>query len=275
MTAQTVKTGWGLISSLFLGLFPAILLDPGPLSAESVPVRYREGSVHGFLTLSTLEGQILAAGDLSQTVKGNQVVSRLVFKFKDGSVDDETAVFSQQQEFRLISNHHIQKGPSFPKPTDVAINAFSGRVSVRYKDNGEEKLEEETMKLPPDLANGMILNILKNIRSDSAETKVSYLAATPKPRLVKLAIAPRGEDGFSVVGARYKATVFNLKVELGGVTGVVAPLIGKQPPDTKVWVVPSGTPAFVRAEQSMYVDGPVWRIELTSPSWPKPPQARR
>jgi hypothetical protein len=26
-------------------------------------------------------------------------------------------------------------------------------------------------------------------------------------------------------------------------------------------------PAFVKAEQSLYAGGPVWRIELTSPSW--------
>ena len=75
------------------------------------------------------------------------------------------------------------------------------------------------------------------------------MAATPEPRLVKLSIVPQGEDKFSVVGAAYKATLFVLKAELGGLTGVIAPLIGKQPPDTKVWVVASGTPAFVKAEQ--------------------------
>ena len=36
-----------------------------------------------------------------------------------GSVDDETATFSQEHDFRLIiSDHHIQKGPSFPHPTE-------------------------------------------------------------------------------------------------------------------------------------------------------------
>src|SRR3990170_1703391 len=101
-------------------LLAIMLLQPGPLAAEPVAVRFREGSVRGFLALRTLEGKILAAGDLTQTVRGNQVVSRLVFRFKDGSVDDETAVFSQERNFRLITNHHIQKGPSFPHPTDVS-----------------------------------------------------------------------------------------------------------------------------------------------------------
>jgi hypothetical protein len=262
-------------SRSLISLLVVVLLQSGPLPAEPVPVRYREGSVHGFLAIRTLEGKILAAGDLTQTVRGNRVVSRLVFRFHDGSVDDETAVFSQEQNFRLISDRHIQKGLSFPKPTDLSINASTGQVIVRYTDKGEEKVEEEQMKLPPDLANGIILNILKNIRPDTVETKVSYVAATPKPRLVKLSIVPRGDDRFSVVGAPHNATLFVLKVELGGLTGVVAPLIGKQPPDTKVWVVASGTPAFVKAEQSLYPDGPVWRIELTSPNWPNAPKSHR
>jgi hypothetical protein len=252
-----------------------VLLQPGALPAEPVPVRYREGTNHGFLAVRTLEGKILAAGDLTQTVRKNVVVSRLVFRFRDGSVDDETATFSQEHDFRLISDHHVQKGPSFPHPTDVSIDASTGQVTVRYTDKGKEKLETKRMDLPPDLANGIILNILKNIRPDTAETKVSYVAATPEPRLVKLSIVPQAEDKFSVVGAAYKATLFVLKVQLGGLTGVIAPLIGKQPPDTKVWVVASGTPAFVKAEQSLYPGGPVCRIEMTSPAWPNAPNSHR
>src|SRR3954453_11280023 len=71
-----------------INLLTIVLLQLGPLPAEPIPVRYREGAVHGFLALRTLEGKTLAAGDLSQTVRGNQVESRLIFRFRDGSVDD-------------------------------------------------------------------------------------------------------------------------------------------------------------------------------------------
>jgi hypothetical protein len=258
-----------------LSLLAIVLLQPGDLPAEPIPVRYLEGTIHGFLAVRTLDGKILGSGDLTQTVRKNEVVSRLVFCFQEGSVDNETATFSQQRDFRLISDHHVQKGPSFPHPTDVSIDAPTGQVTVRYTDKGSEKVETKHLDLPPDLANGIILDILKNIPANTAETKVSYVAATPKPRLVKLSIIPHGEDKFGVVGAPYKATVFVLKVELGGLTGVIASLIGKQPPDTRVWVVASGTPAFVKAEQSLYPGGPVWRIEMTSPAWPNAPVSHR
>src|SRR5437763_12196223 len=142
-----------------LSLLAIVLLQPGALPAEPIPVRHREGTNHGFLAVRTLEGKILAAGDLTQSVRKNVVVSRLVFRFRDGSVDDETATFSQDHDFRLISDHHVQKGPSFPQPTDVSIDAPAGQVTVRYAEKGNEKVEKKQMDLPPDLANGIILDI--------------------------------------------------------------------------------------------------------------------
>ena len=35
---------------------------------------------------------------------------------------------------------------------------------------------------------------------------------------------------------RLHATHYVLKVEIGGLAGVVAPLVGKQPPDSHVWI---------------------------------------
>jgi hypothetical protein len=32
-------------------------------------------------------------------------------------------------------------------------------------------------------------------------------------------------------------------------------------------------PAFVKSESPLYPGGPLWRIELTGPTWPKTPAA--
>jgi len=95
------------------------------------------------------------------------------------------------------------------------------------------------------------------------------VAATPKPRLVKLVVTPRGEEPFSIGGSRRKAIHYVIKVEIGGVAGVVAPLLGKQPPDIHVWILGGEAPAFVKSEGPLYLGGPIWRIELTSPVWPQ------
>jgi hypothetical protein len=259
-----------LRSLLRLGLATAALLWPCIGLGEQVAVRHTEGLVHGFLALRTLDGTTIADGDLIQVARGDRVTSRLVFRFKDGSIHDETAIFSQRQQFRLVSDHLVQKGPTFPRPLDMSVDARTGRVTVRYADeHGEQKVADERLDLPPDLANGMILTLLKNVRPEAPPPAVSFVAATPKPRLVKLAIASAGQEPFSTGGAARKATHYVVKVDIGGIAGLLAPLLGKQPPDSHVWILGGEAPAFVKSEGPLYLGGPSWRIELVSPAWPK------
>jgi hypothetical protein len=251
----------------------ALLLWSVEAAAIPITVRHHEGVVHGFLVLRAMDGTPLADGDLQQTAQGDRVTARLVFRFKNGSLHDETVVFSQRTSFRLLSDHLIQKGPSFPQPLDVTVDSAGGRVTVRYTDDGRQKVADERIDLPPDLANGLMSILLKNVGAE-LPAKVSMLAATPKPRLVTLAVSRAGEDTFNIGASTRKATHFIVKVEIGGLTGLVAPLIGKQPPDTHVWILGGDVPAFLKSEGPLYNGGPVWRIELTSPEWPGPSPAR-
>ena len=254
----------------------AFLLPPLTLIAEQVPVRHREGRVHGFLVLRDQEGKILASGSLLQTARGNRVTSELNFYFPDGSVHQENTVFSQGRTLQLVTYRLIQKGPVFRRPTDLSLNASTGQVNVQYTDeDGKTKTISERMKLPADLANGMVTTLLYNIDSKAPTTVVSMLVATPKPRLVKLEISPAGEDPFTVAGAGLKALRYVVKVDIGGISGVIAPLVGKQPPDTHVWIVGGKAPGFVKSEGPLFQDGPLWRIELASPVSPKARPAQR
>jgi hypothetical protein len=158
----------------------------------------------------------------------------------------------------------------------MSIDGSNGRVTVRYTDeHGQQKVEADRLDLPPDLANGLILTLLKNVQTETAPKTVSLVAATPKPRLVKLAISSAGSEPFSTGGAARKATHYVLKVEIGGISGLLAPLLGKQPPDSHVWILGGEAPAFVKAEQPLYLGGPLWRIELVSPVWPGTPPTER
>jgi hypothetical protein len=253
-----------------IALASLTLMWAGAPSAEPVVVRHVEGLVHGFLSLRSPEGKLLANGDLIQGARGNTVTSRLVFHFTDGSLSDETAVFSQRGHFSLVTDHLVQRGPAFEQPLDLTIDRATGHVVVRYKnDHGKEKVEDEHMDLPADLANGMIIALLKNVRPDALPSSLSLVVATPKPRLVKLKIAVAGTEPFSIVGSPRKAVHYVLKVDIGGIAGVVAPLVGKQPPDSHVWVIQGEAPAFVRSQAPMFNGGPLWQTDLVSPVWPR------
>ncbi len=250
----------------FGSILIAVVLLSRNVSADPVPVRHPQGSSHGFLALRTLDGKSIAIGDATQIVQGDRVTSRVIFRFRDGSIDEDTTVFSQRGVFRLISDHHIQRGPSFPKHIDVLIDASTGQITSRMKDG---KMRQDHLDLPPDVSNGLPPNLLMNVLPSTPETRLSFVAPTDKPRLIHVSIKPAGEVPFTIGGTKRKAVDFALHVELGGITGVIAPLIGKQPPDYHIWILPGTSPAFIREQGPLYEGGPIWRIEQISPEFPR------
>lgn len=247
-------------------MLAAVLAVGALLEADEVAVRRAEGVVHGFLSLRSLGGEKLADGDWSQVAHGDQVTSRTIFRFRDGSLQDETVVFTQHGHFRLVSDHLVQKGPTFTQPMDFSLNAESGLVSVRYTEkDGKERVIEKPMRLPPDIANGLVITLVKNLSAEDLPISVPVVAATPKPRLIKLSISRSGEEPFSVGGVSYTATRYDVKVE--GLPGLLA-MFSKKAEPTKVWVLGAKAPTFVRSDGPLFVGGPPWRIELASPSFP-------
>ena len=258
-----------------VSLVCGLLLSAIAADSEPVAVRFAEGLVHGFLKLSTTDGTPLADGDLLQTAQGNRVTSRLIFRFKDKSTHAETSVYTQQGQFRLVSYHLSQQGPSFPRTLDMTIDQ-AGLATVKYTDDhGQQKTESEHLKVPAaDLSNGMMLTLLKNVRAGAIPAELSLVVATPKPRVVKLKLSSAGDETFSTGGMRRKATHYVVKVDIGGLAGLVAPVVGKQPPDSHVWILAGDVPAFVKSEQLFYMGAPLWRVELVSPVWPHPQPAK-
>ena len=243
-----------------------ILLSISGALAEPVSVRYTEGVVHGFLELQTLDGKLLASGESIQTARGDRVTSHLIIRFKDGSVYEETTLFSQRGSFRLLHDHVIQKGPAFKESSDTTVDAEKGQVTVRYTDkDGKEKLKSEHRELPNDLANGLLFTLAKDIVATTPKTSLAMVVTTPKPRLVGLEITSVGSDSISVGLLRKKATHFVGKIKIGGLAGAVAPIVGKQPPDIHIWVLAGDAPAFLKYEGPLEQDGPVWRIQMAHP----------
>src|SRR6201982_3541525 len=116
---------------ILIPLLFACVFQPTALPAQSVKVRYREGVGHGFLLLRTPDGKPLADGDSTQVAQGDNVTSRMSFKFTDGSGYEQTTTFSQRGTFRLLHDHVVQKGPQFKPPMETSIETTTGEVTVR------------------------------------------------------------------------------------------------------------------------------------------------
>jgi hypothetical protein len=259
---------WLSLAALTFGLAPVCA------HADPMPARHTQGTLHGFLALHGQDGKVIAEGDLIQVVHGDRVTMHLVFHFADGSLDDETTVFTQHRVFQLVSDHHIQRGPYFTHPMETNIVMRTGQVTVTTTGkDGKPDVKTEHMKLPPDLANGLTGLLVQNMLPTASAT-ASMVVATPKPRLVKLVFTPGGEEPFSIAGFPRKATHFTMKIDLGGIAGVVAPLIGKQPPDFNIWVVEDEAPVLVKETGYLYEDGPTMTIYFASPIWPQSPDGK-
>jgi hypothetical protein len=256
-------------ATLCLLILVTVLLWLRQASAAPVAVRFVEGATHGFLVLRNINGGLLASGDLLQRQRGRQVESRMVFRFKDGSLYDETVVFTQERVFTMQSYHLVQRGPAFTEDTEISLERASGkyRVNTTAHKDGREEVLNGTLDLPPDVYNGMVIMVAKNLPKRASET-VHLVAFTPTPRLIQLEFAPEGEHKVLIGELAKTATHYVLRPQLGTWLNLFATLVGRVPSESHAWIVNDELPAFTRFEGQLVTMGPVWRIETTSPRWP-------
>ena len=241
-----------------------IVLAPGStLEAAPIEVRLIEGTAHGLMLVRSVSGDIVGHGDFLQATHSDRVESRLVLRFKDGSLHDETATFSQQRVFTLLNFRLVQRGPSFPETLEAVLDRKTGSYKVHSARGGKEEASSGSIELPPDVYNGMVPMLLKNLGSAASET-VQIVAFTPKPRLIQLEMVPAGNQRLVSGESTRQATRYALKPKLGAIVRVFATLLGKAPADQECVILTEDVPAFVRCDGALYLKGPVWRMEMTS-----------
>jgi len=238
--------------------------------AEPVAVHYVQATVHGFLTIQSEDGTVLGYGESIQSAAGDRVTLRTTLHFHDGSLDDETAVFTQHRVVAFVSDHHIQRGPFFKTAIDSTVQA-NGQVTITTTgEDGKVKQETSHIDLPRDVSNGIVAPILYNLSSTKAGVIVGMVLPIGKGRLIKLHITPDRTESFTAIpGATRSATVFRIKLDLGGLAGAIAPMIGKQPADAMVWVLEGTAPVVVREDAQLSEGGPIVSIRLGGTSYPQ------
>ncbi len=248
-----------LLPSLVLCILSLLVLCP-TVKAEPVLVRFTEGVSRGFLTLRSANGEKLADGEMLQVLRPRGLESRLIFRFTDGSLYDETVLYSQRRVFALLQYRLIQRGPSFPTTLDVSFDRQRAWYLVRSRNGtGPEKTLNGQLDLPPDVYNGMTSTLLKNLRHGASET-VHLVAFTPEPRLVKVHLTPAGDEAVRVGDALMQATRYQVRTDLEGLVGFFASLLGKELPVLHYWIARGEVPAFVKFEGPFFMDGPIWRV---------------
>ena len=254
----------------------AALMSP-PVDAAPVAVRFSEGVTHGFLLVRSLAGETIGQGEMTQVVKERDLVeSRLVLRFKDGSLHDEKVAFSQQDDFTMIRYHLVQQGPSFPEQVDVSVDRGTGDYKVRSKLGGDapERILTGKFVLPKDVYNGMLVTMLLNLPKGASDT-VHLLAFTPGPEIINLDLRLMGERTVQVGDLSRTARHYAFKPDMGTIRKFIGKVIGKLPANFHYdcWVLADEVPSFVQFEGPLQLMGPILRIELVSPRLSTNPEA--
>jgi hypothetical protein len=228
-----------------------------------------EGVAHGYLQVRSLGGETIGHGEFTQVAKQEDLVeSRLVIRFKDGSLYDEKVAFSQQRVFTLIGYHLVQRGPSFPDQIDVSIDRGTAEYKVRSQagKDGKEEVLTGHFDLPNDAYNGMFVVVLKNLAKGASET-VNFLAFTPAPEVIKLELRLIGEQTVQIGDLPSKAKHYVFEPQIGKLRQFLGKLSGKLPANFHYdcWILTDEVPAFVQFEGPLQIMAPVVRVGLVSP----------
>ena len=251
-----------------LGIIAAFFVTLSETEARPIAVRFLEGLTHGFLLVRSSAGEIIGDGEVTQVMKEGVAESRLVFRFKDGSLHDERVAFSQQRVFTLIRYQLVQRGPSFPEQMDVTVDRATSKYEVRsrMRENDNEKVLAGDIDLPKDAYNGMIVTTLLNLPKASSES-VQVLAFTPKPMAIPLELSFVGEQIIRVGEQSRKALQYTFKPDIGPIKKFLGKVLGKLPADFHYdcLILADDVPSFVRFQGPLQLMGPILSIELTSP----------
>lgn len=242
---------------------------PSLLPAQ-VPVRFPEGTVRGYLALSNEAGERIADGNVFQTREGDSIESRMVFRFYDGSLFEEVTRFTQDQVFRLRGYELTLRGPAFEEDWEISLDASTGNFRARTRDrsSGEEKLQEDAIELEPDVYNGLVMIIAKNLGPGRSQD-FHFVAFMPEPQMIVMELLPAGQETVPHGRLEETAVRYEVKPKLGPARDILARLLGSRPPDSYAWIIRDPVPTFLRFRGPLFPTGPVWQIDLIGPGRPQ------
>jgi hypothetical protein len=162
-----------------------------------------------------------------------------------------------------------QRGPISTEDTEISLERATRtyRVKTKAHKNGQEKVPEGTLDLPPNVYNGMVLTIAKNLPKGASET-VHMVAFTPAPRLIKLEVTPVDEHK-ALIGDLTKPAIHYLLQASARKLAQALRHVARSRATGLSGLDRHRRGAGIREVRgATYATGPVWRVEVTSPRGP-------
>src|ERR1700686_380468 len=251
------------------------LLSPAP--ARGVELRYPQADLHGFPSMSDESGKLIADGELTQKRKGDRLLVRAVWKFKDGRVAVEDDVLRTRPELWQESFRWVERRGK-EEVRSAQVDFRTGKATFSRREDGKIKNWEENLELPRGKAftgysAALAASQLRGALSTrEARRSLTFVAFTPEPRTVELEIAREPGTHVRAAGRELSADLYTLHPKIPFPLSIVA-----NAPDARLWFTHTSPPALLRAEQNLLEkDDPRIRIDVIPRGAALPqPAARR
>ena len=240
-----------------------LLVTFAAMPALPVELRYPQGDLHGFPSMSDDKGNLIADGELTQKQEGDRLLVHAVWRFKDGRVAEEDDVLLMRPELSQESFLWVERrGKDELRRAEVDFR--TGKASVSHRENGKRKTWDEKLDLPRGKAftgysTALAASQLRDALSDKdARRTLTFVAFTPKPRTVELEISRAPGSRIRAAGRELPADRYTLHPKIPFPLSIAA-----HAPDSYLWFTHASPPGLLRAEQNLLEkDDPRIRIDV-------------
>jgi len=216
-------------------------------SAVAIELTEPAGAAHGYPGLCDLNGKKLADGEFRQWMEEDRLHIVITYKFKDGQLFEEKALFRQQPE--LAQEHWSWRELKDGKPSrEFTADFLSKTARAQLHNEQEPKDISEQIEVEPGrtFAGFGFTLALGNLRKQllkGEQVELKAVGFAPKPQVVTVKISHGGLDRMKMSGRFLKGDRFIVHPEIP----VVAKLFVKVP-DTKIWLTNPLPAGFLRWE---------------------------
>jgi hypothetical protein len=251
--------------------------------AGAVQLRYPQADLHGFPSMQNEAGELIADGELTQRKQGARLIVHATWRFRDGRVVVEDAVFAlrpelAQQSFRWVE----RRGETELRRFEVDFR--SRKAHAQKLEGKERKRWDDTLDLQPGKAFAgygtalAVSQLRDSLAAKDAVAELTFIAFTPEPRTVTLEVSRRQGERVRVAGRELGADLYTLHPRIPFPISIFV-----HAKDARLWFTHGAPPALLRAEQNLVEkDDPQIRIDvipagsaLASPAARRGPRPRR
>jgi hypothetical protein len=231
-------------------------------SGDPIQLQWMEGDVAGVTAIWSPDAtKVIGFVEYHQHRQGDRLEATRVARFADGSSDEDQVEARVGGTLEALGGRSIIRDQRGTSVVDLTIDVPGGHISGFSADGANRTTYDEKAHLSAGTYWGpLIFMVVKNFDQNETDGRVVFrtVAATPKPRVLDMALVRDGTATVSRPGGTLDVVVLSLRPTINW---LVDPIIRRIAPPTQFFIQPGTPPALARFEGPRNYAGQKIRLE--------------